>query len=202
MTTAASALTLRRELTRKVLHLASATLPIAWGTGVIEAETLFRLLLVALALAIAIEGARHLAPGFGTRFQAWFGPLLRKHEVEGLTGATWLAGAMLGALALLPAGPALIALWAVSVGDGSAAIAGRLATAHRPETAGRKSVVGSLMCCAATAAGVLWFSDLDVVRALAVGAIVALAEFPRGPLDDNVRVTVAAGLAAWGLGVA
>jgi hypothetical protein len=53
----------------------------------------------------------------------------------------------------------------------------------------------------ATALGALLVARLAPGAALACAAAAALAERPRGPLDDNVRVALAAGgaaqLAAW-----
>lgn len=198
----AAGLTLRRELSRKAIHLGSAVLPIAWSAGVLNVESLRLLLTVALAFAILVEGARHLSAPFARRFEAWFGPMLRPHEWAGLTGATWLAASMLGALVLFPPVPALIALWAAAVGDASASIVGRGVSHVRGTSGGSKTIVGSLACVIVTALGVVWFTDARLMVAFAIGILAALAEWPRGPLDDNVRVTAVAGLAAWGLGVA
>ena len=127
------------------------------------------------------------------------GHLIRPHERAGITGATGLAGAMFLALVVFPGPAALIALWAAAVGDGSASVVGRLVAHRRGGASTGKTIVGSLTCAAMTAVGVLWFSDLGLVRALAIGAVTALAERPRGPFDYNLRVAAAAGLAAWAL---
>lgn len=197
--TAAAGITLRQELARKALHLASAALPIAWGTGLVSAETLLTALMLAVAVAVLVEGARHLSPAAARAFDALVGRLIRPHERAGITGATWLAVAMFLALVVFPGPAALIALWAAAVGDGSASVVGRLVAHRRGGASTGKTIVGSLACAAMTAVGVLWFSDLGLVRALAIGAVTALAERPRGPFDDNLRVAAAAGLAAWAL---
>jgi phytol kinase len=193
-------LALGRELTRKALHVMSAVLPVGWALGVLSPERLRLLLTAALAVAILVEGARHLSDRARRAFDALFAPLLRPHERTELTGATWLAAAMLGALILFPPGPAVVALWAVAAGDGAASIAGRLASRSRP---GRgKTITGSVTCAVVTTVGAMWLAGVPWASAVAIGVVTAIAERPRGPLDDNVRVAAAAGLAAWALGVA
>lgn len=149
-----------------------------------------------------IEGARHLSARAAHVFDATFAALLRPHEGAGITGATWLAIAMLGAMLVFPPGAAVVALWAVAAGDGAASVIGRLTAHRRAEPRAGKTIAGSFACAVVTAAGTLWLTDATPLVAVAIGAITALAERPRGPLDDNLRVVAAAGIAAWAFGVA
>jgi dolichol kinase len=184
------------------LHLSSAVLPVGWGLGLIAPERLRLLLTVALAIAMLVEGARHLSASAGRAFDATFASLLRAHERSGITGATWLAIAMLGAMLAFPPGPAVVALWAVAAGDGAASIIGRLAAHRSAVPRAGKTIAGSLACALVTVIGALWLTDAKPLVALAIGVLTALAERPRGPLDDNLRVVAAAGIAAWAFGVA
>lgn len=168
----------------------------------LNVDSLRMLLTVALAVAVLVEGARHLSKPFERWFGTQFGALLRRHEHAGLTGATWLVASMLAALVFLPPAPAIVALWAAAVGDGSASVVGRWVSHVRGRHGGGKTMAGTLACLLMTAVGAAWLGDARIGIALAIGAITAAAEWPRGPLDDNVRVTIAAGLAAWVLGVA
>lgn len=149
-----------------------------------------------------VEGARHLSTRAARLFDAMFASLLRPHEQAGITGATWLAIAMLGAMLVFPPGPAVVALWAVAAGDGAASVVGRLAAQRRATPRAGKTIAGSLACAIVTAAGAHWLTDATPLVAGAIGALAALAERPRGPLDDNLRIVVAAGIAAWAFGVA
>jgi dolichol kinase len=167
---------------------------------VLSPELLRLLLTVALAVAILVEGARQLSARARSAFDTLFAPLLRPHERSGLTGATWLAAAMLGALLVFPPRAAVVALWAVAAGDGAASIVGRLAARGRALPG--KTFAGSLTCAAVTTLGAVWLAAAPWMSALAIGAATALAERPRGPLDDNLRVAAIAGIAAWALGVA
>lgn len=109
---------------------------------------------------------------------------------------------MLACVLVFPPATAVVALWAVAAGDGAASIVGRLAAreAAPGPTPRRKTLAGSLACATVTAAGAVWLADLRFTQALIVGIVVALAEWPRRPLDDNLRVAAAAGIAAWALG--
>jgi dolichol kinase len=60
-----------------------------------------------------------------------------------------------------------------------------------------KTWEGSIACAAATTLAALLVARLPAGAALACGAAAALAERPRGPIDDNIRVAGAAGAAAW-----
>lgn len=193
---------LRRELARKAVHLASVALPVGWAYGVLSPDTLFALLTAALAVAVLVEGARHLSPAVARAFSTLLGTLLRPHERVELTGATWLAAAMLGAVVILPPRAGIIALWAAAAADGLASVVGRLVTYWRRRPVGGKTIVGSITCAVVTMTGALWLAGTTWPIAAAIGAVTALAERPRGPLDDNIRVALAAGIAAWGLGVA
>src|SRR5690606_25565767 len=109
--------TLRAELARKALHLATASLPIAWAFGAVDTRDLRIVLGVATGVALAIEAARLAAPRVERAFVAVVGRLLRAHENGHLTGATWLAIAMAAVVWLAPQRAALVALWAAAVGD-------------------------------------------------------------------------------------
>lgn len=100
----------------------------------------------------------------------------------------------------VPMRSALVALWAAAVGDASGALVGRSVQAWRGRGAG-KSLTGTLAVGVATAAGALWLAGLTPAIAAVLGAVAAVAERPRRPLDDNLRVALAVALAAMLVGV-
>lgn len=199
--TSASGLSFRRELARKAIHLATALLPISWALGWIERSAVVMLLSAAVVVALAAEFARHRRQAFAAWFDARFGALLRRHESQELSGATWLALGMWSAAVLVPAGAAIGAMWAGAVGDASAAIVGRAAATLRATPTAGKSLVGAAAGALATFAGVLWLTEATPWDALALGGIAALAEWPLSPGDDNLRVVLAVALAATLLGI-
>lgn len=193
----------RAEGARKAIHLSLAVLPVGWGLGWLGRPTILTALVAGLAVAAAVEVGRRRAGMVRDTFDHWVGWMLRAHEAIALTGATWILLAMTAAVWVLPAPAALAALWAAAVGDATAAIVGRAAGARGavPSGAapGAKTWAGSLACAAASAVGPLILVGTTVPVALTIGAAAAAAERPRWRLDDNVRVTAAAGLAAWAL---
>jgi dolichol kinase len=189
------------EAARKLIHFGAVVWPIAWAYGWL---TTGQMRLVAAALfagAVTVELLRRASPRARERFDRLFGRLLRPHEHRAITGATWGAFAMLVVALALPAPSAQAALWAAAAGDGAGAVVGRLWQRARSRRTERKTIAGSIGVLVATALGVWWLVDASPAIAVAVGAAAAIAEHPRGPVDDNLRVTFAAGLAAWGLGV-
>lgn len=198
--TEARAFSWRAELSRKAIHLASSVFPIGWGLGLVEPIVVKGALGLGLLVAVAVEFARRRIPVVGRWFMRWFGVMLRTSEARGITGATWILAAMLLCALLLPERAALSALWAAVVGDSAAALAGR-ALAGAAAARG-KTWVGSAACVLASAVGPWWIAAASPVAALGIGMAAAVAERPRLAIDDNARVAVAAGLAAWALGVA
>lgn len=201
----ARAIPWRAELSRKGIHLASSIFPLAWGLGWVEPGVVRGALAAGLALALTLEFARRRLPAVQRRFTSLLGGMLRAHESRALTGATWILAAMLLCALLLPARAAICGLWAGVVGDATAALAGRAlagrALAGRSAATG-KTWTGSAACALASAAGALWLAAASPVAALGVGIAAAFAERPHVWIDDNARVAIVAGLAAWGLGVA
>lgn len=190
-------LSLRHELARKALHLTSAVVPVAYAAGV-PREPLLALLAVLLVTAFLVELTRRRVHLVRQAFHRATHPLLRAHEHERLSGATWLLVAFVLVVWLCPRSMAIAAMWAVAVGDAAAAVVGRWLGRHRLGAHG-KSLEGSLACAAATAAGALVVARLGPGAALAAGIAAAVAEWPTHPLDDNLRVAGAVALAVAGI---
>ena len=206
----ARALALRHELARKSMHLSSAAAPLAYAAGLPRSWMLGGLTSLT-ATALGIEVARHRVPVVRHHFHRATGALLRAHEHERLSGASWLLLAYTGAVAMAPRRAAIAAMWAVGVGDAAAAIVGRTLSSlaeQRAASAGRdpsavavggKSFGGTTACALLTAAGARWIAGLPTGAAIGAGMAAAAAERPRLPIDDNVRVAVAVAAAVLGL---
>jgi len=191
----------RAEAIRKTIHFGAVIWPIAWAYGWLATNQMRAIAAALFVSAAAIELLRRNSPRAQEHFVRVFGSLLRPHERGAITGATWGAFSMLVVVFALPAAAAQVALWAAAAGDGSGAVVGRLWQRARGVRATGKTIAGSVGVLVATALGVAWLVDAAAIVALAIGTAAAIAEHPRAPLDDNVRVTFVAGLAAWGLGV-
>lgn len=192
--------TLRHEIARKAIHIASAAVPVAYVCGMPRPA-------VAIALAVAglvaagIELARSRSARVRAAFERAVGPLLRPHERGRWSGATWMCAAYLLAVLAFPRREAVAAMLGVALGDAAAAVVGRLAASRAPaaDRSGAKTWSGSIACLGATALGALLVAGLSAPAAVACGAAAMLAERPRWALDDNVRIVIAAGAAAWGV---
>jgi len=201
---------LLHELARKSIHMGSAVVPVAYAAGLPR-----RVLVVGLAALLAVALVVEVARFRSTRARVWFarvvGALLREHEHDRWSGATWMLASYLLATLLFPRAVAVAAMLAVALGDASAAVvgrwvAGRGATraatqpATQPATHAvvrRKTWAGSAACAVVTAAGALWIAGLGPAASVAAALAAAAAERPAVALDDNVRVALASGLAAW-----
>jgi dolichol kinase len=182
----------RRELQRKAIHAATAVIPVAYAAGVSRPVVLAACLGLT-AMAVAVEVGRRVSPEIAATFRRWTGPLLRAHErAGGLAGATWLFATFALVTALTAPGVAVAAMWAVAAGDGAAGVVGRLA--GRLRLANGKSLEGTLAILAMTAAGAYGLGHWPVGPSLLLGTVAALAELPRGPGDDNLRVGGAVGV--------
>ncbi len=182
-------LSLGRELTRKTLHLVAVIFPVAYASGVPRSVMSIVLgMLAATALAVELVRQRH-APA-RERFLRVTGSLLRVHERERVSGATWLALSLLGAVLVLPADVAVAAMWCVTAGDASAAIVGR-AFGSRWERGDGKTLTGSTACVLVSWIGILTIAHLSLAESIVGAGAAALGERPHRPLDDNVRIVIA-----------
>jgi dolichol kinase len=192
---------LRAEVVRKTLHVATAVVPIAWGFGYVSTQWVRIALTGAALVAVMVELLRFASPAISRPFVRAFGALLRAYERHAFTGATWLAIAMAAVAWLAPARAAVIALWAAAVGDAAAALVGRAIAAHREDSSSQKTLSGSLAAALSTAVGAVWLVRAPLWMALTLGAVAAAAEWPARPLNDNVRIVGAVALAAVVLGL-
>jgi dolichol kinase len=185
--------TLRHELARKAIHLGSAAVPVAYAAG-LPRRWLLVALGGALAVAVTVELARHRVPRARATFDRTVGALLRAHERDRWSGATWMCLAYLLAALLFARPVAVAAMLGVALGDAAAAVAGRWWSARTVRSAASgKTWVGTAACALVTLAAALVVARLPMLAAVAGAVAAALAERPAGPLDDNVRIALAAG---------
>ena len=188
---------MKRELSRKAFHLATVLAPLlVW---VLPREVSLVILVSGAALWLAIDLARlHLRP-VRHLFLRLTRTMLRHHERRGLTGGTYMVVSYALALLLFPKGVAVAAMLFNGLGDAAAALVGKRWGRHR--TSWGKSWEGFAAALAVCLASGLAVARLDPSLAPAgalLGALAAAAaEFAPLPLDDNVRVTLGGGAAAW-----
>ena len=197
---APAGLALRHELVRKAIHLQSVAVPAAYALGVPRMPLLV-LVLFLLVTALVVEIARRRSTRVRAGFSRLFASLLRAHEHAGLSGATWLLLSFFLALLLLPKQAAIAATWAVSLGDATAALAGRTIGRHRLTRTSVKTLEGSVACAAISFLGAWLVAGLPIGVSAGAGFLAAAAEWPGQPLDDNLRIAavVGGGILLWQL---
>lgn len=193
------AFSLRHEMVRKGWHALSVVVPVGYARGVAR-PFLIWMLVAALVVAVVVEVARARSAVARSAFNTGFGALLREHESRGVSGATWLVLAFLIAVIAFPADIAIAAMCGVALGDAAAAIVGRALGGARAHQG--KSLAGSAACVAATALAARWIADFTWREALIAGILASIAERPRRPLNDNLRITLAVGcgILLWRMG--
>lgn len=184
---------IRRELMRKRLHIATAVVPVlVW---VLPRSASLLLLGVALVVALLVEWARWRFDWVRYRFFLATREMLRGHERNRLSGATYMAGAYLLALLLFPLPIAAAAMLYNALGDAAAAIVGR--RWGRLRTSWGKSWEGAAAGAVVNIGVGLALSGIGPWAAVVGGVMAAAVEFLPLPLDDNLRVTLLGGLALW-----
>lgn len=184
----------RPEVARKAIHLAAGCLPLMYAHGV-QRSTLLAMLGAAAAVALAVEGVRHVWPGAESLFEQGVGWMLRERERQAVTAATWLALASLAAVLWLPADAATATLWCATIADPAASIAGGALRRSRSPGFG-KTRTGSAAFVVAAFVGTWLVAGFAAGPALAIAVGAALAERFPGPFDDNLTVSVGAALMA------
>jgi dolichol kinase len=188
---------MRRELARKSFHLSTTLAPLlVWA---LPRPIALLLLVPAAAVAVTVDLARLRMRAFRYHFLRYTRTMLRHHERHALTGGTWMAISYAVALLVLPKPIAVAAMLFNGLGDAAAALIGKRFGRHR--TSWGKSWEGfgaALVTCLCIGLAMSYVAPEMSPAGAAAGALAAAAlEFAPLPLDDNVRVTLGGGLAAW-----
>jgi len=116
-------ITLKHELFRKLLHLASLSIPVLYA---LTDETITLLALVPVTfIVVVIDLVRSNAKGLNAVITGIFGNIMRAHESLGLTGASYLLLASCIVIAVFPKNIAITAMAVPAVGDVMAGLIGR-----------------------------------------------------------------------------
>jgi dolichol kinase len=186
---------LRREVYRKLIHIASIALPLlVW---VVPREVALAVLVPAALVALLVEALRLSLRGPRYHFLSRTRTLLRHRERRRLTGATYMALAYALALVFFATPVAVLAMLYNGLGDAAAALVGRRWGRHRLGSG--KSVEGAAAAFTVCLAAGVVVPGIPFAAA-AVGALAAaLLELADLPPDDNLWVVLGGGGAVWGV---
>ncbi len=183
-------ISLKRELTRKIIHLITSLIPLAYFYYSSEEQilvlciSLFILFLVGDILRIYVIQLRQI-------YEKIFGKLLREHETEkSLNGATLLFLGFTLAILLYEKNIAVIAMLLLSVSDSLAAIVGKSFGNHRFFN---KTLEGSLAFFISAFIIILFFYD-KIFLGLITALTMAIVELVPNKINDNIVIPIMAGL--------
>jgi dolichol kinase len=138
---------------------------------------------------------------FGKFFYFIFGVMLRRHEINDFTGASYLLVSAIVCVAFFPPEIAFLAIAFVSIGDTMAALVG-IHFGKRKFVNSKKSFEGFLACFSSTflfgCVVYLLASEKSILTPSIAfwGALYAsLAELVNIPIDDNVKIPIISGIA-------
>jgi dolichol kinase len=178
------------EVGRKTIHLSAILIPIGYY---FTSEPVGRsFLITATALVFLIDVVRLNQPRIRTFFFIFFGRLVRDHERYNLLGATYLLLSSLICVYAFEKAIAVAALAFLIVGDSVAALVGK--SIGRIRVFG-KTLEGSLACFLVCVGIGLLIPELTWTRTVVGAAMATLIELLPVPLDDNLRIPLAAGFA-------
>jgi dolichol kinase len=178
-----------QELRRKAIHLSALAIPAAvyWlpRRPVVLGLLLLTVgFLIAELLRLGHRSARNV-------FSRLFGSLIRDHEDASLTGSTFFLVGSLLTVCVFRTAVAVAALCFLILGDSVAALVGR--------SLGKTRLLGGKTLEGAAANFIVCFAVGTILLPLPLAAIGALAtavvELLPIPLDDNLRIPLAAGAA-------
>ncbi len=180
------------ELYRKSIHVSSLIIPLSYKYVFhFEKTPTFIFLLVLTVISLLVEILRYEHHGFKRIFYSLFGIMLRKHEINDFTGASYLLTSSVICVAFLEPRIAFVALSFLSIGDTFAALIG-ISWGKRKFLGKKKSLEGSLACFVTTFIWALFFIHPTLAFFGAVST--SLAELWDIPLDDNVKIPIISGI--------
>jgi dolichol kinase len=175
-----------KELERKAVHVFAMLIP--FGCYLLPSTVVMAGLLTASVVMLAIEYGRLENRRVANVFKRFFGSVIREHESFSFTGSTFVLVGSLCTYYLFEPKIAAAALSFLLLGDAAAAVVGKAFGSYRLFGKSFEGFVAML--------GVSWLIGIVFVSTTlaAYGAVAAaIIEFLPIPLDDNLRIPLAAG---------
>jgi len=193
------------HLLRKIWHMAMGVFIVSVFMSGIAQSTALTLLGSFLLWSLTMETLRLKNPALNEKCVRFFGPVIRSHEVNKVSGMPYYIASSLFAIAVFPKPVAILSLLYLAFGDPIASLVGILYS-HRSVKIfnGAKSLHGTaagyVVCAIAT-----WIYlrstgmyGLDLIRLTLLGGFAgALAELLPLEIDDNFTIPVVSGFILW-----
>ncbi len=182
----------RTEIYRKLIHISSLAIPMSFRF-IVSRTVMLRVLIPLTLVVFVIEIIRLENKSLKRIFYRLFGIMLRRHEINNYTGASYLMVSAIFCISFFPADIAFLALSSLAIGDTFAAIIGMM-YGKRKIRGSKKSLEGSLACFVTTCAYALMFGAHPMI-AIVGGISTTIAETSPIPIDDNIKIPIISAVA-------
>ncbi len=192
------------HLARKFWHCGmGVSMALIYGLGITKPQAV-TILLIAFVIFTGIEYARLNLPGLNNVAIKVMGPIMRKSEVDRISGTPFYVGSVLLSVIIFPKLIAILSILYLAFGDPISSIFGILWGDLGPRFSNGKSLIGTAagmgICCVITFITMLMNSipaGPAILIALAGGLAGGGAEMIPLEIDDNFSIPIVSGLALW-----
>ncbi len=177
------------EIKRKIVHLATLSIPIAYG--MLPKETVITVLLTLFFGFLIVDLLRHYHSGMTSLFQKYFlGTVLREKERSTLMGSTYFLFSSILVILFFPKSIAIVSLLILILSDTAAALVGKAIGKIRIF---EKTLEGSLAFLVCSLLIVWVYPELNRLWGSLAALGGTLIELLPIRVDDNITIPLVAG---------
>ena len=182
-------ITYLNESLRKATHLFALTMPI--GYMLFPRDIALSVLIPIMGLFILFDTARLQGWGFWSLVKPIWGRMIRPHESNRYTGASYIMFATVLTVIIFDKPVAVCALSFIILGDVAAALVGRKWGKHRY---GNKSYEGSFAFLLSAMIPAVLVPGIPILIGVTGAVVATFTEAFSGKIDDNLSVPLVSGL--------
>ncbi len=192
------------HIARKVWHMGMGLMIVGLYLTIVARPLAILLLGSALGIILTGEVIRLRVPSVNESLIRLTGAIIRKSEVNRMSGIPYYVGAALFSIAVFPKTIAALSILFLACGDPIASVFGILYGKHSIRFSNGKSLIGTaagIMTCALVAMVFLKASGLSDAHVLILSLIGGIAggaaEMLPIEVDDNFSIPIVSGFALW-----
>lgn|GEM_PF-369677 len=192
------------HIARKVWHMGMGLMIVGLYLTIVPRPLAILLLGSALGIILAGEVIRLRIPAVNEKLVRMTGAIIRKSEVNRMSGIPFYVGAALFSIAIFPKTIAVLSILFLACGDPIASVFGILYGKYSVRFSNGKSLIGTaagILTCALVAMVFLKASGLSDAHVLLLsllgGVAGGAAEMLPIEVDDNFSIPVVSGFALW-----